>query len=121
MNISLVRWSASAFVIGLFTVLSSGCVVPDGGYGYGYDAGVDIGLDYYEPYGDVYDGWGPGYLVVPFRDRSHRPDHGGHLRPHAYRSAPSTHSIPSIPSRPRSGDSRSPPRHGSGNMKWMNK
>ena len=90
MNISLLRWSAIAFVIGLFTVLSSGCAVTGGGYGYGYDGGVGIGLDYYEPYG-AYGGWGPGYggcgpgyHVGPFRDGAHRPDRGGgHPPPHA--------------------------------------
>ena len=105
------RWSAIAFVIGLFTVLSSGCAVTGGGYGYGYDGGVGIGLDYYEPYGAYggwgpgYGGWGPGYHVGPFRDGAHRPDRGGgHPPPHAYRSAPASHPMPSIPS--RSGGSR---------------
>ena len=107
-NISLLRWSAIAFVIGLFTVLSPGCAVYGGGYG--YDDGVGIGLDYYEPYGGWgpgYDGWGPGYYVGPFRDGAHRPDRGGgHPPPHAHRSAPASHSVPSIPSRSRSGGSR---------------
>ena len=106
MNILLVRWSAIAFVIGLFTALSSGCVVP--GDGYGYDARVGIGLDYYEPYGAFYGGWGPGYNVGPYRDGGHRPGPGGgHPPPHAYRSAPESQSMPSLPSRPRSRDSRS--------------
>ena len=110
MNTLLLRWSAIAFMIGLFTVLSSGCVVPEGGYGYGYDAGVGIGLDYYEPYGDAYGGWGPNYRVGPPRGGDHRPDRGGQPHPHAYRAAPASHAMPSIPSRPRSGDSR--PRSG---------
>jgi hypothetical protein len=104
-NISLLRWLAIAFVIGLFTVLSPGCAVYGGGYG--YDGGVGIGLDYYEPYG-AYGGWGPGYYVGPFRDGAHRLDRGGgHPPPHAYRSAPASHPMPSIPSRSRSGGSRS--------------
>ena len=106
MNILLLRWSAIAFVIGLFTVLSSGCVVTGGGYG--YDGGVGIGLDYYEPYGAFYGGWGPSYRVGPFRDGGHRPDRGGgQTTPHAYRSAPASHPMPSIPSRSRFGGSRS--------------
>jgi hypothetical protein len=104
MNILLLRWSAIAFVIGLFTALSSGCVVP----GDGYDARVGIGLDYYEPFGAVYGGWGPGYNVGPYRDGGHGPDRrGGNSPPHAYRSAPASHSMPSIPSRSRSDGSRS--------------
>ena len=67
MNILLSRWSATAFVIGLFTVLAAGCVVPGGGYDAGY------GLDYYEPYGIDFGGWGPGYHVAPYRDGDHRP------------------------------------------------
>ena len=106
MNILLLRWSAIAFAIGLFTVLASGCVVTGGGYG--YDDGVGIGLDYYQPYGAVYGGWGPGYRVGPIRDGYQRPDRGGgQPAPHAYRSAPASRSMPSIPSRSRSGGSRS--------------
>ena len=105
MNNSFLRWSAIAFVIGLFTLMSTGCVVTGGGYE--YEDGVGIGLDYYEPYGAVYGGWGPGYRVGPVRDGYHRPDSGGgHPPPHAYRSAPPSHSVPSIPSRSRSGGSR---------------
>ena len=106
MNSLLLRWSAIAIVIGLFTVLSSGCVVTGGGYG--YDDGVGIGLGYYEPYGAVYGGWGPGYRVGPIRGGDHRPDRGGgHPSPHTYRPAPASHSVPSIPSHSRSGGSRS--------------
>jgi hypothetical protein len=103
MNTLFSRWSAIAFVIGLITLLSSGCVT-----GGGYVDGVGIGVDYYEPYRPDYGGWGPGYRVGPFRDGDHRPDHGDfHPAAHAYRAAPPSHSIPSIPSRSRSGGSRS--------------
>ena len=106
MNISLLRWSATAVAIGLFMVLATGCVVAGGGYG--YDGGVGIGLDYYEPYGADYGGWGPGYRVGPIRDGAHRPDRGGgHPPAHTYRPAPASHPMPSIPSRSRSGGSRS--------------
>jgi hypothetical protein len=110
-NSLLLRWSAIIFVIGLFTVLASGCVVPAGGYG--YDDGVDIGVDYYEPYGGTYGGWGAGYFVGPYRDGGHRPDRGhrpdlggGHQSQHAYTPTPPSRSVPSIPSRSRSGRSR---------------
>jgi hypothetical protein len=98
------RWSAIAFVVGLLAVLPSGCVVTSGGYG--YDGGVGIGLDYYEPYGGYYGGWEPGYLVVPSRGGNYRPDRGGgRLVPHAYRPAPASRAVPSIPSHSRSGRS----------------
>lgn len=103
---NILRWSAIVFVIALFTVLSSGCVVTGGGYG--YDGGVGIGLDYYEPVGVDFGSWGPGYRVGPVRDGDHRPDRrGGNPPPHAYKSPPASHSMPSIPSRSRSGNSRS--------------
>jgi hypothetical protein len=104
MNTLLLRWSAIAFVVGLCTVLSSGCVVADGGYGYNEGVGVGVGLDYYEPYGAAYGGWGPGYRVGPYRDGNHRGGGGGGS--HAYRSASGSHSMPSIPSHSRSGRSR---------------
>ena len=106
MNAAHLRWSAIALVIGLFMVLSSGCVVTGGGYG--YDGDVGIGVDYYEPYGVDYGGWGPGYRVGPFRDGAHRPERGSGQPPaHAYKPAPASRSMPSIPSRSRSGGSRS--------------
>ncbi len=89
-------------MIGLFMALSSGCVVPEGGYG--YDEGVGIGVDYYEPYGVDYGDWSPSYLVGPVQAGGYRPDRDGPTPSHAYRPAPAFHSIPSIPS--RSGGSR---------------
>ena len=97
MNAPPIRWSAAAFVIGLFTALSSGCVTTYDGYDYG----VGVGVDYYEPYGGIYGGWGDGYLVAPFRDGGHRPPHGDHPRPHAYKSAPGGRPVPSVPWRSR--------------------
>jgi hypothetical protein len=65
-------------------------------------------LTYYEPSGIDYGGWGHGYQVAPFRGGDHRPTGGGgHASAHAYRSAPASHSMPSMPSRARSGGSRS--------------
>ena len=94
MNIVLLRWAVIAFVVGTLTVLS-GCLLPYGGY----DDGGDMGAAYYEPYGAVYGGWGPGYHVAPFRGGDHRPTGGGgHAPEHAYRSAPASRSIPSLPS-----------------------
>lgn len=100
MKISLLRWSAFTLVAVAWTFLSAGCIMSDGGYGYGYDDGV-IGAGYYEPYGVDYGGWGPGYHVAPFRDAGHRPDGGEHRSSgggsHAYRSAPASRSMPSLP------------------------
>ena len=106
MNILLLRWSVLAIVVGTLTVLLSGCAFTVGGYG--YDDGGGFGAAYYEPYGVDYGGWGPGYHVAPVRGGDHRPTSGGgHASAHTYRSAPASHSMPSIPSQSRSGGSRS--------------
>jgi hypothetical protein len=60
----LSRWSATAFVVGLFGFLLSGCVAP--GAGYGYDSSAGYGVGYYQPYGVNYGGWGSGYQVAPY-------------------------------------------------------
>lgn len=103
MNNLFLRGSVLAFVMGLVTILPSGCVVPGEGYGYGYgyDVNVGIGLGYYEPFGVYYGGWGPGYRVAPYRDGRYRSERGGSPPPHAYRPAPASRSLPSIPSRSR--------------------
>jgi len=98
MNPRLLRWSALACVIGLVAVLV-GCVV--GGGGYVYDGGA-IGADYYEPYGAIYGAWGPGFNVAPFRGGDRRSAGGAH----AFRSAPASRPMPSIPSGARSGSGR---------------
>lgn len=96
MNNLLLRWSARAFVVGTLMVFSAGCVLSPGGYG--YDDGVGYGAGYYEPYGVEYGGWGPGYQVAPYRGGDHRPiGGGGHESTHAYRSAPASRSVPSLP------------------------
>ena len=102
MNIILLRRLELAIVGLTFTVILSGCVVAGGGYG--YDDSVEVGVGYYEPYGVYYGGWGPGYEVAPFHGGDHRRFHEeGHAPAHAYRSAPASRFIPSIPSRSRSG------------------
>ena len=96
-NILLLRRLVLAFVVWtLTTVMLPGCLFPGGGGGYGYDDGGG----YYEPYGGDYGGWGSGYNVAPFRGGDHRSTSGGS---HAYRSAPASHSTPSISSQSRSG------------------
>ena len=97
----LSRWLRTACVVAAVAALGSRCVVDGGGYYGGGGA-----PEYYEPSGVVYGGWGPNYHVAPWRDdgRHVRPDHperGGALPHHAFRSAPESHSIPSIPSRGR--------------------
>ena len=111
MNIILLRWLrwlALAFVLCTLKFLLYGCIFPGGGYGYdGYNDG-GIGAAYYEPFGFDYGGWGPGYQVAPYRGGDHRPvSVGTHASARAYRSAPASHSMPSIPSHSRSGGSRS--------------
>jgi hypothetical protein len=102
----LLRWLAIAFMVWTLTVLLSGCFFPGGGYG--YDDGGGIGAAYYGPPGYDYGGWGHGYQVAPFRRGDHRTiSGGGRSSARAYKSAPASHSMPSIPSRSRSGGSRS--------------
>ena len=70
--------------------------------GVGVDGSVGVGYvgGYYEPYGYDYGGWGPGYVVGPYRG-----GHGGWNRGRghapAYRPAPRGHAMPSLPGRPR--------------------
>ncbi len=98
-------WSAVALVLGLFAVLSPGCAVSAGAYGY------DEGPGYYEASGVAYGSWGPGYRVGPVREDDHR---GGPVREgdhrggapqveHGARPGPAPRPVPSIPSGPRSG------------------
>lgn len=113
MKIILLRRLALTFAGLTLTVLLSGCIVTGGGYG--YSDGGDIGITYYESSGIEYGGWGSGYYVAPFRDGDHRHrdgDHrtisgGGRTPAPVYRPAPASRAVPSIPSKPRSGSSRS--------------
>jgi hypothetical protein len=86
MNIVPRRWGVSALGLVLLTVLSA-CTVTGGGY----VGGV------YEPYGNDYGGWGPGYHVAPSRRGERRPEQSA---PHAYRPAPRSRPAPSIPTHP---------------------
>ncbi len=107
MKISLSSSSALIFAVGTMAALLAGCLVAtDDGYDYYDDGG------YYEPYGVFYGSWGPGYDVAPFRyhggeHHEHRPfEGGGHAPAHAYRSAPASRPMPSLPSAGRSGGHR---------------
>jgi hypothetical protein len=95
------RSTATASVVAVAVALSSGCVVTDGGYDYG---GAAYGVGYYEPSGIAYGGWGPGYDIAPFRGGGHYPvRYGGRPSPHAYRAAPASRAMPSIPTGARPG------------------
>jgi hypothetical protein len=98
MSAAVSRRLATAVAMVLLAIGVAGCVAAGG---YGYDTG---GLDYYEPSGGYYGGWGPGYHVGPFRDGRHF-DHrvGGRPVAHAFRAAPASHAMPSIPSHARGG------------------
>jgi hypothetical protein len=91
-------------LLGLCAVLVSGCAVPDGGYGYAGPVGYP---GYYEPYGDVYGGWGPNFLVGPVGGGYRGGYYGGGYyrggrgfagggRP-AFHPAPGGRGMPSIP------------------------
>jgi hypothetical protein len=101
------RRAAGVSAAAVFAMLASSCAVTGGGgYGYGYDGGVAVGVDYNEPFGVDYGGWGAGYAVAPFRDGDHRRDGGGgdrdrgrdHPSPRAFHSPPAGRAMPSIPS-----------------------
>lgn len=104
MNILLLRRSAYTFLFGLFTILLVSCAITGNGYGYYDGANIGIGPGYYEPYGSYYGGWGPGYRVGPIHGNNYHPALGGHPTPHAYKAAPKSRPVPSIPSRRRTRD-----------------
>jgi hypothetical protein len=111
MSTTSLRNTLIALGVVVFAGVASSCAVTAGGGYYGTDVGV--GLDYYEPYGGYYGGWGSGYYVGPYRhdhhdDRGHDAHGGGRPTQHSYRPAPQSRSVPSIPSRSRgsSGGSR---------------
>ena len=107
MNAPRKALAASSFTIGLFALVSTGCVVPADGYGYDSRVSVGIGLDYYEPYGSFYGGgWNSGYYVGPYRgfdNGGYRRDRGRDGPPRSFHPAPGTRPVPTIPSRPRGG------------------
>jgi hypothetical protein len=79
--------------MGFVAVALSGCVGPDGGYGYG----GDLGVDYYEPYGFAYGGWPRDYHVGPYYPNGHGFAGAGFHGQHAFRPAPAGHAMPSLP------------------------
>jgi hypothetical protein len=102
-----VRWERLAW-IALTTpllALPSACVV-DPGYGYGGGSSVSVGLDYYEPLGFDYGGWGRNYRSGPPRGEVRSFRDGGGAAAHAYRSAPAGRAMPSLPSGSRGGGGR---------------
>jgi len=60
MNALLQQRLARSMAIGLLLIAPLGCTVTGGGLA--YDGTVGVGLDYYEPSGFDYGGWGPGYV-----------------------------------------------------------
>jgi hypothetical protein len=96
---------AAVLMLSPLLLLPLGCAV---GVGDGYGGNVGIGLDYYEPFGFDYGGWGPGYNIGPplggGRTGRGNPGRGGPGR--GYRPAPGGHAMPSIPSGGRSGGAR---------------
>lgn len=98
--------------MGLAAMGLSGCVGPDGGYGYGY--GGDLGADYYEPYGFAYGGWGHDYHVAPYRSGDHGFAGGGFHGPHAFRPAPAGRPMPSLPPGRGGGSAHGGGGHGGG-------
>jgi hypothetical protein len=95
MSMVLRLGTVNALGIALLTFLSA-CVVPGGGYE--RSAGVTYGVNYYEPSGHAYGGWAPGYKVGPPRGGDLHPSPAHYeASPHAYRPAPPSRPMPSIP------------------------
>lgn len=97
----LSRLPAVAYLIGVSAAMQSGCAVPDGGYAYGGGPAVN----YYEPYGYGYGGWGTGFFVAPYHDGDHRFDYNHRVDrdadvahgTHAFRAATPGRGVPSLP------------------------
>jgi hypothetical protein len=107
MNPELLRRLASALLFCPLLALPVGCAVTGDGTN---SVGVaTFGLDYYEPFGYDYGGWGPGYAVGPFRGGGERIGRrGGPSSGQPFRSAGPGRSMPSIPTGPRLGGGRAP-------------
>lgn len=111
---ALSRSSMAVLFMGLLVALAA-CVESHGYYGgynryYGSYSGYygDGWPGYYEPYGFYPTTWGPAYYVAPFRDREfeeHRKEEfrehhrNNPVVTHAFRAAPTSGPVPSIPSR----------------------
>jgi hypothetical protein len=96
MSNSTQRWMMRALGLLLFAGLCA-CLTGGGGY----IGGV------YEPNGYDYGGWGGRYEVGPPRGYERRPERS---QAHAYRAAPQTRPIPSIPTRHGRPSRPTPPR-----------
>jgi len=102
MNLTLSAWRL-ALLAGAVPLLVSACVAY-GGPATQYEVGVEAGPGYYEPYGFDYGGWGGDYRVAPYRDGMRGGQRGGADHgARAFRAAPSSRAMPSIPSGARSG------------------
>jgi hypothetical protein len=103
MKITFRRWSTGALAAGLLAFLA-GCVATVGGYD---SMEGSYGVGYYEPYGHVYGAWPSSYHVAPprrDRDRDAQirsPREGSRSPRPAYRPAPPSRGLPSLPSLPR--------------------
>ena len=101
-----------ASLLGVAIVSAPGCVVgPAGTYG---DPNYGGGVDYYEPYGGVYGGWGSNFMVGPYGYGGrgggvHGGGGGGGVhgggggQQHSFRGAAPGRAAPSIPSGGRGG------------------
>ena len=107
MKTTSLRWVTGAFAAALL-VAAAGCIATGGYYDDSY--GASYGVGYYEPYGHVYGHWPSNYRVAPprrDRDRDVRPQTTHPVsrpRPPAYRPAPPTRKLPTLPPQPRRHD-----------------
>ena len=102
----------AAAVLALLVTRLTGCTSGAVGVSAGYDEYWDgpnyaYGVDYFYAPPVFYGDWGPGYYVGPPRYGAY--PHGfphGEGRPPAFRPAPESRPVPSIPSGPRGGGMR---------------
>ena len=99
MRESLLRRGVMTALGGLLLLGSQACVTPGGVYG----TSVSYGVDFYEPYGYEYGGWGPTYYIGPPLRGEWRPYRRPYVRPYRPRwhGPRPGRPMPSIPSRPR--------------------
>jgi hypothetical protein len=96
------RWMIPALGVLLFAGLCA-CIATGPGYD-GGGAGGYVGI--YGPEGYDYGGWGPGYHVAPPRGNERRAQQPP---AHAYRAAPRSRPVPTIPTRPHRPSNPTPP------------
>jgi hypothetical protein len=96
------RRSAWLALVVPFLMIPAACTL-EPGYGYDGTANIGVGIDYYEPLGFDYGGWGGNYRSGPPRGGVRTFHDEGGRASHAYQPAPSSRPMPSLPTGSRGG------------------